>query len=51
MPLALVEDIDAWAERTRRSRAQALRDLLTLALRSDAGALLEPLKVAAITAA
>ena len=45
MPPALVEDIDEWAARTRRTRAQALRDLLTLGLRADAG-VLEPVKVA-----
>jgi hypothetical protein len=45
MPPALVEDVDAWARRTRRTRAQALRDLLNLGLRVDARAL-EPLKLA-----
>lgn len=41
MPPSLVEDVDEWAKRTRRTRAQALRDLLTLGLRADAR-VLEP---------
>lgn len=42
LPFPLLDQLEAFATRSRRSRAQAVRDLIALALRADLGAGLTP---------